>query len=462
MNQPIPPFGGLKTALTSPPWGLIRMAGRFRSLAPERGLFWMRKGTATIFDQGLVSGSNFLLTVILARWLGPAQFGAYVMIFSVFLLLANVHQAVLIEPLSVLEPSLYPGKRSHYLGSVICLHVLLCSGISVLLLVAAAITSRMDYAAVAGALAGLALAMPCILLLWLARSGLYLGCEPARAAVASLVYCIVMMAGLVTVYRLRLLSPFSTFCLMGMSSLVAASVLLHRLKPHFQADRSPGIREVWRSHWDYGRWSLAGVAVQWLVINGWYLLTGSLLGMKEAGCLGALSAFLQPLNHTMAALSRLAQPRLASIAARNGPRALKSPVFRLALLFTSGAAIYWSAISLFRAPVMNFVYGNKYMEFAHFVPAATVMGVFAATTVPSELGLRALLRPSALFRVGCISSVLTITFGPIALWRLGLPGVFLTTISASIVNMALTSIVFRRNVEEAAAIGSEQNVNAQV
>jgi hypothetical protein len=44
------------------------------------------------------------------------------------------------------------------------------------------------------------MAMPCILLLWLARSGLYLGCEPARAAVASLVYCIVMMAGLVTVY----------------------------------------------------------------------------------------------------------------------------------------------------------------------------------------------------------------------------------------------------------------------
>jgi hypothetical protein len=43
-----------------------------------------------------------------------------------------------------------------------------------------------------------------------------------------------------------------------------------------------------------------------------------------------------------------------------------------------------------------------------------------------------------------------------------LPGVFLTTISASIVNMALTSMVFRRNAEEAAAIGSEQKVNAQV
>jgi hypothetical protein len=35
----------------------------------------------------LISGSNFLIGVLLARWLEPEQFGAYTLAFSTFLLI---------------------------------------------------------------------------------------------------------------------------------------------------------------------------------------------------------------------------------------------------------------------------------------------------------------------------------------------------------------------------------------
>ena len=40
-------------------------------------LRWMTKGGLAILDNGLISGSNFLLGILLARWLAPEEYGAY-------------------------------------------------------------------------------------------------------------------------------------------------------------------------------------------------------------------------------------------------------------------------------------------------------------------------------------------------------------------------------------------------
>ena len=58
-----------------------------------------------MLDQGLISGSNFVIGVLLARWLLPAQYGAYALAFSVFLLVSFLHQALLTEPQRVFGPS---------------------------------------------------------------------------------------------------------------------------------------------------------------------------------------------------------------------------------------------------------------------------------------------------------------------------------------------------------------------
>ena len=43
-------------------------------------------------------GCNFLIGVLLGRWLLPEQYGAYALAFAVFLLLSYLHQALLCEP----------------------------------------------------------------------------------------------------------------------------------------------------------------------------------------------------------------------------------------------------------------------------------------------------------------------------------------------------------------------------
>ena len=71
---------------------------------------WITKGGLAIVDQGLISGSNFLIGILLARWLMPEQYGAFALAFSVFLLLSYVYQSFLAEPQAVFSGSAYRGS----------------------------------------------------------------------------------------------------------------------------------------------------------------------------------------------------------------------------------------------------------------------------------------------------------------------------------------------------------------
>ena len=77
---------------------------------------WFLKGIMAITDQGLISGSNFVLSILLARYLSASQYGTYAMAYSAFVLFSLIHQALVLEPMSVLGPSMYRVSLKHYLG----------------------------------------------------------------------------------------------------------------------------------------------------------------------------------------------------------------------------------------------------------------------------------------------------------------------------------------------------------
>jgi len=77
---------------------------------------WTTKGSLAIADQGLFAGSNFLLNVLLARWLAPADYGAFALAYSVFWLFGVFHTAILTEPMLVFGPGKYRERFPEYLG----------------------------------------------------------------------------------------------------------------------------------------------------------------------------------------------------------------------------------------------------------------------------------------------------------------------------------------------------------
>src|SRR5438045_8021636 len=77
-------------------------------------------GFWAIADQGLFAGSNFILNIVLARWLSPDEYGAFGVAFSIFLLVGTLHSSLLTEPMTVFAPGKFRERIEKYVG--ICLY----------------------------------------------------------------------------------------------------------------------------------------------------------------------------------------------------------------------------------------------------------------------------------------------------------------------------------------------------
>src|SRR5258708_15442218 len=122
---------------------------------------WSAKGSLAILDQALISGSNFLVGIFLARWLAPAQYGAYALGFSVFLLLTFLYQSLLLEPMSVFSGSAYRKSLRGYLGALLWIHFSLTAVGIVVLGTATLVAYKWGMPDLPGALLGVTLGSPC-------------------------------------------------------------------------------------------------------------------------------------------------------------------------------------------------------------------------------------------------------------------------------------------------------------
>jgi O-antigen/teichoic acid export membrane protein len=404
---------------------------------------WILRGGLAVADQGLISGSNFLLSVLLARWLSAEQYGAYALGFSLFLLVAGFHQALLIEPMSVLGPAVYWDDRRRYIGALIALHTFAGLAISVALGVTALITDRFFPGGVLEqALGGLAVAAPCILLFWLLRNASYVELAPGVSAAGSLLYALILFSGAGVIYRFNLLSVRSVFYLMGFGSLAVCGFLVLRARPLLPTIELTG--RVWRDHWDFGRWGLAKTAVEWGGDNSVYALTAVLLKVSDVGALRAMGNLALPLSHISAAVGRLLQPHVSRIAGRDGAGAAKSAVMRALLLYAAGALVYWLVIAISCKPLVRLLYGGKFDSSAYLAPWIALGMAFCVVSYCFAMGLRALQAPSGVLVVATVTAIASVATGIPLAWLFGLKGVVAAQCVASVATISAAWCLFNR------------------
>jgi len=71
----------------------------------ERGL--VKRGGLTLADQVLSSGTNFATAIVVARFLGPADYGSYVIAFGAWLVVMGLLRAMVINPFVVKAAALH-------------------------------------------------------------------------------------------------------------------------------------------------------------------------------------------------------------------------------------------------------------------------------------------------------------------------------------------------------------------
>jgi O-antigen/teichoic acid export membrane protein len=411
---------------------------------------WSGRGIFAILDQGLISGSNFLIAILLARWLAPAQYGSYALAFEIFLFMAALYGSLILEPMSVFGPSVYSGNLTSYLGGLLRIHcVLSFLMMAALLATAAAIHAVKPASLLPDALVGIGLATPCLLLFWLARRGFYIVFLPQKAVLGACIYSALLLTGLALLYRFRSLSPFSAFLLLAAGAIATGPLLLRWLKAGL-VETSPGfpLMDIVRRHWTYGRWAVANSVVIWCSLAIYYPLLGSYFTLAEAGKFKALMNLASPIGQAFVAISLLSLP-LASRAHHQDGSVAGRIVRRLTFLYFGGTCLYWAVLLLLRGPIVHHLYGGRYMQVVSLLPWVALGSILRISGSAQTLVLKAMHSPAKAFVAYSAACVVAITVGiPCTRW-FGLRGALFAWALSSAAALIGAVLILRRESSRA-------------
>jgi O-antigen/teichoic acid export membrane protein len=396
---------------------------------------WVFKGGLAIADQGLISGSNFVLSILLARYLGADQYGAYALAFSTFVLLSLIHQALVLEPLSVFGPSVYRESLRHYLGLMMWLQL----GMGAIFVIAAGSVGVLssllrEPSYLAMAFAGMAFAAPCVLLLWFARRAFYLQLLPGQALIGAFAYSALLSFGIWALDRGKLLSAFSAFLVMGSCALLTSILLLVRLRPAFEVKGSAAwlaLKEVSERHWHYGVWALVSGLFLWIPWNIFYPLVARTSGLAEAGTLRALLNLALPITSAYSAFSMLFLSHAARLGHEGGWESVKSHAWRIAGFYALGSGSYWLLVCLFRSQLIHVLYAGQYSQVIPLVPALAISSILAGAAMGPTIAIRAMRSPATVALIYFGASTVALLVGIPACRAWGFRGAILAILLSS-------------------------------
>ena len=403
----------------------------FQRLRPSG---WFGKGVWTIADQALFAGSNFLVNVLLARWLVPEAYGAYTVAYTFFVLLGTVQAGVLLEPMLVFGPSRFDGRLRSYLRLLLSVHGKIGLVGGVLLGLGAAAAWAWGATVLALALGALALAQVLILFQWLMRAACYIRTQPQLAVAAGVIYAVLLLGSAAALNAVGALTVASAIGAMAGASLVSALFTAWRLRiPAMRNDDGDLRAEAFAKHREYGGWAVGSGGLEWF--NGYlpFLLLPLWAGLAETGGLRAVYNLVLPAIHVFGALGHLILPTLVRARETGTDAALAQ---RLALWLGAGCVLYGVAIGLGGPALLALLYEGKYDAYsgilwvAAFVPLA-LLGPHLVQAL-----LRAREQPREVFKARVAGASVGSTVGAAAIATLGVLGALLCEIAVAVTETA--------------------------
>lgn len=414
---------------------------------------WAKRGGFAVVDRGLIAGTNFISNLVLARTLGPDEYGVFVATFSALLLCQSLYDAGFSEPALVVGPSDYSANLRGYSLSLLRGHARVSIIASLLLAPAAAVCYWIRGPISANMVLAVMIALPFYLLMGLCRSLCYLALRSDFSMIGGMAYFVVTGGVLEMLFLAGWLTKATAFGAFAAGSCASSACLLAVLRRYCwrTSSRVESVDPVGR-HRQYAKWAVPAAVTVWLSSNIHVILLASLIGWKSVGVMKVLDTILLLYLHYNSALSNVWLPMFAA-RSKSAP-ALATLAVRVAVFCLSQAILFYVLLATLKVYIMGLLFGSSYVAWASALP------LFALTIFPETLSNVLLLMCRAKFRTDIVLKYnvgFSVIFAGVFLLlaKHGIYGMIWARLSASYVIFLLLCLVMlglkRREPREAAA-----------
>ncbi len=395
-----------------------------------------REGYLTAFDQGIISLSNFLAAIILARQISPTEFGVYGVGFLLLHLVRAVQEGVTVQPLSALGAVMDPLEFKPYF-----------SGTWILQLTLAVMTAAL--AAVGGwllTILGNDTAGPALFVLWFAfliwqpqeyvRRAFYTRGN-VRLAVLNTALASSIRIGILLLWAYRdQLSGAAGIDAIAWGALGALLLGIWQARRYWTRNWSP-LREIWRQNWAFGRWILGGTLANWIAMELYPILAAGMISFAAAGAFRALQNLVAPVHVLLRAIDTFLTPRAARLYHQAGYRGLDRTL-KLTYLFAGVAVIGTLLIAvIFPDALLRLLYGEVYLEYSQGIWLMALFYALWYAYWPLQAAFKAIHLTRPIFIANLAAIACMFSLGIWLIYRWGLYG----TIAGQALNALIVSVV---------------------
>ncbi len=356
----------------------------------------------SLFEQGLISGANFLALLVLARDFSVEDFGLYSFAYICLQFLVNLHRSIVVVPFVIHTAQTdglgREGRRWRELNTVAVALSLAGLAIAALLVAPFGGPGWMRQAF----LATLVFIGPNYYYEFYRRWAIQLGRYALAVAGAGL-YTGITLGGFFLATRLHSLA--AAVAAYAAANLAAAALFLPVVRRTADHASGRGGKAFFVRLRGFLTWSLLSN----LAYNGYFhlpaLILGSMVGPVPVAAYQALRNFTQPLNIVGTAVDNFDKPRAARALAEAGVGGLRRQLLRTTLAMATVSLPYMAAVACLARPALALVYAHRYAGFEDILYLWIVTSGLTLAAYPVETGLMLLRRPDLLFRGRLLAAV---------------------------------------------------------
>ena len=406
-----------------------------------------RKGLASLADQSVVSGTRFLMTILLGRLCGADELGIYSLGFSILMIIQCVQQSLISGPYTVFGHRYRGSARVEFSGSTLVHSGLLAVAATACLGVCAILVTVVSGEQSLSPLFWILTAIvPLILLREFARQFAFAHLAIKMALLLDVIVAAVQISGIAILAVNGLLSAFTAYCATGAACGLAGLAWYGRNRASFAIQPSR-ITADFRQNWNLGKWDLASETAATFQNYGLYWLLALLAGNAATGVFAACMTVMLLANPFVLGLGNVFTPRAAQTFAQDGRSGLRRIIWKTTLVLGGALALFCGVVILFGDEILMMVYGEG--EFAGKGKIVTVLAISTYAAILAygpEMALWIMQRPDINFRNSLFGLFVTLMSTFLLLPRYGVLGAAYALLAGRSVVLLATFLAYRKMI----------------
>ena len=401
------------------------------------------KTSWAFLDQALVSGTNFLSNILLAKYLGIEEFGVYVIIVLGMLLFTLIFQSLVTVPMMNITPKV--SLKNEYLKVVKIQSIgfsLLLSLLAFLMINLSWIFNKnwdlSDYSLLITLLIFVTLNQDFV------RRYFYVKETPKLSFFSDVLRNSLFLGGTTVLFLFYDITLRKTLLILTIANLLGVIpfyAIYKNLKVNVENFKVHFFR-----NWMFSKWLLASSIIQWVSDNTFMLGAGAFLGATAVGAQKAAQSLFGITHIFFHALDNIVPLKIATYIKNNDRTSIVKYIVRLTFIGLLVVGVFTLLFLVFKNTLFETIFNKDYLPYTYLLYYIAIFYISLALTNPIVYLIKATENTKVLFLAQAIISMLFLGIVKLITDKYGVLAQPISSILYQIIFISVILIYFKSNV----------------